>query len=39
MAGVGNASYIYYWKSKRLSDKTINSIKIPKYSITPRLNY
>ena len=28
IAGAGNGNYIYYWKSKGLSDKRINSIKI-----------
>ena len=35
IAGVGNGSYIYYWKSKGLSDEKINSIKMPNDSITP----
>ena len=39
IAGVGNGSYIYYWKSKGLSDERINSIKTPNHSITPNLNY
>ena len=30
---------IYYWKSKGLSDKRINSTKTPDYGITPKLNY
>ena len=37
--GVGNGSYIYYRKSKGLSDERINSIKTPNHSITPNLNY
>ena len=39
IAGVGNCNYIYYWQSKGLSDKRINYIKTPNYSITPNLNY
>ena len=39
IAGVGNGSYIYYWKSKGLSDKRINSIKTYDYRITPYLSY
>ena len=39
VAGVGNSSYIYYWKSKGLSDERINSIKAPNDSITANLNY
>ena len=27
IAGVGASDYIYYWQSKGLSDKRINSIK------------
>ena len=34
IAGVGSGDYIYYWKSKGLSDERINSIKTPNYSIT-----
>ena len=37
--GVGNGEYIYFWKSKGLSDKRINSIIASKYSITPELSY
>ena len=36
IGGVGNGSYIYYWKSKGLSDERINSIKTPDYGITPK---
>ena len=36
---VGNDNYAYYWKSKRLSDETINSIKTSDYRITPYLSY
>ena len=39
IAGVGNGSYIYYWKSKGLSDERINSVKTPNHSITPNLDY
>ena len=35
IAGVGNGSHIYYWKSKGLSDKEINSIKTSNYSAIP----
>ena len=34
IAGAGSGDYIYYWKSKGLSDKRINFIKAPNYSIT-----
>ena len=39
IAGVGNGSYIYYWKSKGLPDEKFNSIKTPNHSITPNLDY
>ena len=39
IAGVGNGNYIYYWKSKGLSDERINSIKTSDYGITPYFNY
>ena len=39
IAGVGNGNYIYYWKSKGLSDERINSIKTSDYGITPYLSY
>ena len=34
IAGVGIGNYIYYWKSKRFSDKRINSIKMLNHSIS-----
>ena len=38
--GVGNGSYIYYWKLRGMSDERINSIKTPNHNITtPNLNY
>ena len=37
IAGVGNSSYIYYWKSKGLSDERINSIKTSNHGITPNV--
>ena len=39
VAGLGSGNYIYYWKSKGLSDERINSIKTLHDSITPNLNY
>ena len=39
LAGVGNASYIYYWQSKGLSDERINSVQTLNHSITPNLDY
>ena len=39
VVGVGNGEYIYFWKSKWLSDETINSITASNYSISPSLDY
>ena len=39
VAGVGTGNYIYFWKSKGLSDGRINSITAYNYSITPELSY
>ena len=39
IAGVGNDSYIYYWKPKGLSDKRINSVKTANCTITPNVTY
>ena len=38
ITGVGNGNYIYYWKSKGLSDEKINSIKTSDCGITPYLS-
>ena len=39
IVNVGNDNYFYYWKSKGLSDETINSIKTSVYGATPHLSY
>ena len=39
IAGVGSGNYIYFWKSKELSDERINSITASNYSITPELSH
>ena len=39
IACVGNSNYIYYWKSKGLSDERINSIKTSDYGLTLYLSY
>ena len=39
VVGVGTGNYIYFWKSKGLSDERINSITASNYSITPELSY
>ena len=33
------SGYIYFWKSKDLPDKSINSITASNYSITPESSY
>ena len=38
-AGVGSGNYIYFWKSKGLSDERINSVTASYYSITPELSH
>ena len=39
IAGVGSGNYIYFWKSKGLSDERINSITTSNYKITPELSH
>ena len=39
IASVGSGNYIYFGKSKGLSDERINSITTFNYSITPELSY
>ena len=39
IAGAGNGSYIYFRKSKGLSDERIRSIKTPNHRITANLDY
>ena len=39
IVNVGNDNYVYYWKSKGLSNETINSIKTSDYGIIPYLSY
>ena len=36
---VGSGNYIYFWKSKGLSDERINSITTSNYIITPKFNF
>ena len=36
---LGNGNYIYYWRSKGLSDERISSLKTSDYGITPYLSY
>ena len=36
---VGSGNYIYYWKSKGLSDERINSITASSYKVTSQLSY
>ena len=39
IAGVGSGNYIYFPKSKGLSDERINPITASNYSATPKLSY
>ena len=39
IAGVGSGNYIYFWKSKGLSDAKINSYTASNHSITPELSF
>ena len=39
IAVVGSGNYIYFWKSKGLSDERINTITTSNYSITPELSH
>ena len=39
IAGVGSGNYIYFWKSKGLSDERLNSNTASNYSITPELSF
>ena len=39
IAGVGNGSYIYIWKSKGFADERINSNTASNHRITPELSY
>ena len=38
-ACVGSSDYIYFWKSKGLSDERVNSITTSNYSISPELSH
>ena len=37
--GVGSGNYIYFWKSKGVSDERLNSNTASDYSITPELSF
>ena len=39
IAGVGIGNYIYFWKSKGLSDERINSDTVSNHGITPELSF
>ena len=38
-SGADSGNYIYFWKSKGLSDERINFIATSNYSITSKLSY
>ena len=37
--GIGDGEYIYFWKSKGLSDERIDFITASNYNITPEFSY
>ena len=39
IAGIGSSNYIYFWKSKGLSDERLDSITASNYKITPELSF
>ena len=39
IASVGSGSYIYFWKSKGLSDERLDSITASNHKITPELSF
>ena len=39
ISGVGSANYIYFWKSKGLSEERLDSITASNYKITPELSF
>ena len=39
IAGVGSGNYIYFWKSKGLSDERLDSISASKHKIIPELSF
>ena len=39
IVGVGSGNYIYFWKSKGLSDERLDSITASNYKITPELSF
>ena len=39
VAGVGTSNYIYFWKSKGLSDENITAPTTTDYSVNPQLTY
>ena len=39
VTGVGSGNYLYFWKSKDLSDEELDSITASNYKITPELSF
>ena len=39
IAGVGSGNYIYFWKSKALSDERLDSVTASNYNITQDLSF
>ena len=38
-AGAGSGNYMYFWKSKGLSDERLDSVTASNYEITPELSF
>ena len=38
-AGIGIGNYIYFWKSKGLSDDVLDSVTVSNHKITPELSF
>ena len=39
IAGIYSGNYIYFWKSKGLSDERLESVTTSNYKITPELSF
>ena len=39
VVGIGTGNYIYFWKSKELSDKNMTDPTTNDYSLNPQLSY
>ena len=39
VVGFGSGNFVYFWKSKRLSDEKITAPTTADYSLSPQLSY